>query len=54
MVVGGLLFLAVMAFRALGGQLTGRAAEGLAAAALYWYVTIGVFAVVWYAITITK
>jgi heme/copper-type cytochrome/quinol oxidase subunit 3 len=50
----GMAFLAVMAFRALGGQLTGRAAEGMNAAVLYWYMTVGVYAVVWYAITITK
>jgi heme/copper-type cytochrome/quinol oxidase subunit 3 len=50
----GMGFLAVMGFRALGGQLTGRAAEGVAAVVLYWYVTVGVYAVVWYAITITK
>jgi cytochrome c oxidase subunit 3 len=54
MVGVGLLFLAVMAFRALGGQLTGRGAEGAAAAALYWYVAIAVYAVVWYTITVTK
>jgi heme/copper-type cytochrome/quinol oxidase subunit 3 len=54
MVGVGLGFLAVMAFRSLGGQLTGRAAEGAAAAALFWYVTIAVYGVVWYAITITK
>jgi heme/copper-type cytochrome/quinol oxidase subunit 3 len=54
MVGGAMLFLLVMGFRALGGQLTGRAAEGLSAAALFWYVTIGVYAVVWYAIYITK
>jgi heme/copper-type cytochrome/quinol oxidase subunit 3 len=54
MVGAGLLFLAVMAFRALGGQLTGRSAEGVGAAALFWYVTTGAYAVVWYAITITK
>jgi heme/copper-type cytochrome/quinol oxidase subunit 3 len=50
----GLAFLAVMAFRALGGQLTGRAAEGASAAALYWYVTVAVYGAVWYGITITK
>lgn len=50
----GLLYLAVMAFRAVGGQLTGRSAEGVSAAALYWYVTVGVYAAVWYTITITK
>ena len=38
MVVIGLLFVAVMGFQALGGQLTGRDAEGMSAAALYWYV----------------
>jgi heme/copper-type cytochrome/quinol oxidase subunit 3 len=50
----GMAFLAVMGFRALGGQLTGRAAEGVMAAVLYWYVTVGVYAAVWYAITIIK
>jgi cytochrome c oxidase subunit 3 len=54
MVAVGLLFLTVMSFRALGGQLTGRAAEGLSAAALFWYVTIGIYAVIWYGIYITK
>jgi heme/copper-type cytochrome/quinol oxidase subunit 3 len=54
MVGVGLLFLVVMTFRALGGQLTGRAAEGLSAATLFWYVTIGVYAVIWYGIYITK
>ncbi|MGH9003972.1 MAG: cytochrome c oxidase subunit 3 [Acidimicrobiia bacterium] len=50
----GMLYLVVMGFRAVGGQLTGRAAEGMSAAALYWFVTVGVYAVVWYTITITK
>lgn len=54
MVGVGLLFLTVMSFRALGGQLTGRAAEGLSAAALFWYVTIVLYAVIWYGIYITK
>jgi heme/copper-type cytochrome/quinol oxidase subunit 3 len=54
MIGAGLLLMLVMGFRALGGQLTGRAAEGVNAAALFWYVTIAVYAVVWYAIYITK
>jgi heme/copper-type cytochrome/quinol oxidase subunit 3 len=54
MIGAGLLFMLVMGFRALGGQLTGRAAEGVNAAALFWYVTIAVYAVIWYAIYITK
>jgi heme/copper-type cytochrome/quinol oxidase subunit 3 len=54
MVVVGMLFAAVMGFQALGGQLTGRDAEGMSAAALYWYVTIAVYSVIWYAVFITK
>ena len=54
MVFVGLVFTAVMGFQALGGQLTGRDAEGMTAAALYWYVTIAVYVAVWYGIYITK
>lgn len=54
MTVVGLLFIAVMGFQALGGQLTGRDAEGMSAAALYWYVTVAVYLPVWYGIYITK
>lgn len=54
MVVVGLVFTAVMGFQALGGQLTGRDAEGMSAAALYWYVTIAVYVAVWYGVYITK
>ena len=50
----GMLYIAVMAFKAVGGQLTGRAAEGMSAAALYWFVTVATYSVVWYTITITK
>jgi heme/copper-type cytochrome/quinol oxidase subunit 3 len=54
MVAIGLLFAAVMGFQALGGQLTGRDAEGMSAAALYWYVTVAVYVAIWYGIYITK
>lgn len=54
MVGVGLVFLLVMGFRALGGQVTGRAAEGVTAALVFWYVTIAVYAVVWYGIYVTK
>lgn len=54
MVVVGLVFTAVMGFQALGGQLEGRDAEGMSAAALYWYVTIAVYVAVWYGVYITK
>ena len=54
MVAVGLVFTLVMGFQALGGQLTGRDAEGMSAAALYWYVTVAVYVAVWYGIYITK
>lgn len=54
MVAAGMLYLLVMGFRSLGGQLTGRAAEGVEAAVLFWYVTVAVYAVVWYTIYVTK
>lgn len=54
MIVVGLLFAGVMVFRTLGGEYAGRDREGLVAAALFWYVTIAVHAVIWYAIYIVK
>ena len=54
MVVVGMVFVAVMGFQSLGGQLTGRDAEGMSAAALYWYVTVLVYGVIYYGIYITK
>ena len=32
----------------------GRDREGIIAAALFWYVTVAVYAVIWYAIYVTK
>ena len=54
MVAGALIFLTLMLLRSLGGQLTGHDAEGLSAGALYWYVTVAVFTVIWYGILIVK
>lgn len=54
MVVVGLVFVMVMGFQSLGGQLTGRDAEGMSAAALYWYVTVAVYTAIYYGIYITK
>ncbi|HUW04287.1 MAG TPA: cytochrome c oxidase subunit 3 [Acidimicrobiales bacterium] len=54
MVVAALVFISLMAFRALGGQLTGRDREGVASAAMFWHVTIAVYTVVWYSIFIVK
>lgn len=54
MILIGMVYAAVMTFRTLGGEYHGRDREGLVAAALFWYATIAVFSVIWYAIYITK
>jgi heme/copper-type cytochrome/quinol oxidase subunit 3 len=50
----GVVFIALMAFRTLGGQYSGRDREGIVAALLYWYVTVAVYAVIWFTIFVTK
>jgi heme/copper-type cytochrome/quinol oxidase subunit 3 len=54
MIMVGMAYAAVMTFRTLGGEYHGRDREGLVSAALFWYATIAVHAVIWYAIYITK
>lgn len=54
MVAAALIFFTLMLLRSLGGQLTGPDVEGLSAAALYWYVTVAIYAVLWYGILIVK
>lgn len=54
MVVGGIVFLVLMAFRALGGQFSSRQPDGIAAAALYWYACVGLYVVLWFAVYVQK
>jgi len=54
MVIGALVFLLLTAFRTLGGQFSSSNREGVVAAALFWYVTVAVYCVLWYAIYVTK
>ena len=54
MLVGAMVFTALMAFRALGGEFTSRQQDGASAAALFWHVQVVVFLFLWYAIYITK
>ena len=53
MVIGGLAFLLLVTLRALFGSYR-QSPEGVTAAAVYWSITVGVYAVVWYAVYITK
>jgi cytochrome c oxidase subunit 3 len=54
MLVVAMIFVALMAFRALAGQETGRQHDGIAAAALFWHANVLVFFIIWYAIYVTK
>ena len=54
MLVAALIFMALMAFRALGGQFNARQHDGIAAAELFWHAQVVVFMFIWYAIYITK
>jgi len=47
-------FVLLMTIRAIGGQFNSRNADGIEAAAIYWYATVIVYLPVWYLITITK
>jgi len=49
-----MVFLALMAFRTLGGQYSAKDREGVVAAAVVWYATALLYAVIWYAVLVTK
>jgi cytochrome c oxidase subunit 3 len=52
--VATMVFLGLMAFRALGGQFTSRQHDGISAAALAWHAMVAVYFVIWIAVYITK
>jgi heme/copper-type cytochrome/quinol oxidase subunit 3 len=54
MLTAAIVFVGLMAFRALAGQYSSRQADGIAAAAIFWYATVAVYAVIYYGIYITK
>ncbi|MFM7509233.1 MAG: heme-copper oxidase subunit III [Actinomycetota bacterium] len=54
MVVAGLVFVVIMAFRVLAGQFSSRQPDGLSAAAVYWYACVATYAVVWIAVYVMK
>ena len=51
-VIAGLVYTAVAAFRALGGRL--RETEILSAHALYWYFAAAAYSAVWFVVYVTK
>lgn len=54
LIVGALLFAAIMTVRTLGGGYGSHDREGVVAASLIWYLTTAVMAVIWYAVYVTK
>lgn len=49
-----MVFLLLMGLRAVAGQFNSTNADGIEAAAIYWFATVLVYLPVWYLITITK
>jgi cytochrome c oxidase subunit 3 len=54
MVIAGMIFILLMAFRALGGQFSSRQPDGISAAAVYWYACVATYAAVWVGVYIMK
>ncbi len=54
MVLAGVVYIALMGFRALAGQFSSRQPDGISAAAVYWYVCVATYAVVWIAVYVMK
>jgi heme/copper-type cytochrome/quinol oxidase subunit 3 len=54
MVIAGLVFLALVGIRTLGGSYSSTHPDGVSAAALFWHVTVGLYMVVWLAVYIMK
>jgi heme/copper-type cytochrome/quinol oxidase subunit 3 len=54
MMIVAMIFVALMGFRALAGQFTSRQYDGITAAALYWQTAVAMYALIWYAIYVTK
>ncbi len=52
--LAAVVYAVVMWLRTLGGQYSAKDLEGLRGAALFWYVSVALYLVLWYAIYITK
>jgi cytochrome c oxidase subunit 3 len=52
--VGGLVVVAVTAFRSLGGRYTAKNTEGIVAAATYWHVLTLAFSLIWFVVYLFK
>lgn len=54
MVAFGVLFLALMAFRAMAGQFSSRQSDGILAASIFWYAIVAVYTAIYFGIYVAK
>lgn len=54
LVVVAMLFIALMAFRALAGGFDARQHDGITAAAVFWYAVVLAYVLIWITIYVTK
>jgi cytochrome c oxidase subunit 3 len=54
MMVIAMVFVVLMGFRALAGQFTSRQHDGIAAAAIFWHASVALYALIWFAVYVTK
>ena len=54
LVAAAIGYFALMALRTVGGQLTGRDSEALFSAAMFWFVTVGIYVAIWYVVLVQK
>jgi heme/copper-type cytochrome/quinol oxidase subunit 3 len=54
LLTSAMVYLAVVTFRTLGGQYGPNQHDAVTGAAIYWYLTVAIFAVLWIAVYITK
>jgi heme/copper-type cytochrome/quinol oxidase subunit 3 len=54
MIGAAVVFLLLMAFRALAGQYSSRQADGIVAASIFWYATVAVYTVIYFGIYVAK
>jgi len=54
MLVIAMIFVALMAFRALAGGFNSRQHDGITAAAIFWYAMVAVYVLIWISIYVTK
>jgi heme/copper-type cytochrome/quinol oxidase subunit 3 len=52
--VAGIVYLAVMVFRSLGGRYSAKDTEGITALALYWYFLAVSYSAIWYVVYVLK